>query len=145
MELCCFSSFRGFPVYEVDFGWGNPAWVARGSLHYKNSVTLMPSRETREEEEEEDPGMEAWVSMDPEEMRSFEKDPELISILSSDPEDHSPEIMESPLLAQPSSWDSSISPPELLPAFSPLSSHPSKLEHGESHLSPDHPVLPSTA
>ncbi|XP_078447285.1 stemmadenine O-acetyltransferase-like [Wolffia australiana] len=81
VELCCFSSFCGFPVYEVDFGWGKPSWVARGSLYFRNSVTLMPAR--KREGEEEQAGMEAWVSLGREEMSRFEKDPELLSLLSS--------------------------------------------------------------
>ncbi len=31
-----FTSLCRFPIYEVDFGWGNPIWVGRVSLPYKN-------------------------------------------------------------------------------------------------------------
>lgn len=119
IDLCCFSSLCGFPVYEVDFGWGEPAWVGRGSLHFRNSVTLMPSRRR----EGEDVGMEAWVSMEVEDMRRFEKDPELLSLVSSTtnpPQDSSiypPSAPDS--FALPSLTPESLAPYPILQSFVP--------------------------
>jgi shikimate O-hydroxycinnamoyltransferase len=36
-----FTSLCRFPIYEVDFGWGNPIWVGRVSLPYKNVVVFI--------------------------------------------------------------------------------------------------------
>jgi hypothetical protein len=33
-----FTSLCRFPVYEADFGWGKPVWVASARLLYKNLV-----------------------------------------------------------------------------------------------------------
>ncbi|XP_051116851.1 stemmadenine O-acetyltransferase-like [Andrographis paniculata] len=53
--MCNFSSWCGFPVYEVDYGWGKPAWVCTTLLPFKNIVILMSRPEGR--------GIEAWVNM----------------------------------------------------------------------------------
>ncbi|KAH6819442.1 hypothetical protein C2S51_003045 [Perilla frutescens var. frutescens] len=65
VELCSFSSWRRFPVYEVDFGWGKPVWVCTTTLPYKNLVVLMstPCGE----------GIEAWANMVEEDMKVFEQ------------------------------------------------------------------------
>ncbi|MQM16757.1 hypothetical protein Taro_049714, partial [Colocasia esculenta] len=81
-RVTCFSSMWGFPYYEADFGWGRPVWVAcsgpdqvpRGG----GMVVLMGRREGSGH-------MEAWVTMAAEDMARLEKDPELLSLLSSDP------------------------------------------------------------
>nr|QVJ13750.1 vinorine synthase [Salvia miltiorrhiza] len=55
VEFCNFSSWCRFPVYEVDFGWGKPAWVCTTALPFKNLVILMstPCGEA----------IEAWVNV----------------------------------------------------------------------------------
>ncbi|KAL3615831.1 hypothetical protein CASFOL_040125 [Castilleja foliolosa] len=44
-----------FPVYEVDYGWGKPHWVATVGVPFKNLVALMDTKDGD--------GIEAWVSM----------------------------------------------------------------------------------
>ncbi|MBA0842772.1 hypothetical protein Goarm_002578 [Gossypium armourianum] len=60
------TSLCNFPIYEVDFGWGKPAWVGSAGLTFKNLVVFM------------DPingdGIEAWISLKEEEMSTFEND-----------------------------------------------------------------------
>uniref|UniRef100_A0A5B7C948 Vinorine synthase-like n=1 Tax=Davidia involucrata TaxID=16924 RepID=A0A5B7C948_DAVIN len=55
IELCNFSSWCRFPVYEVDYGWGKPVWVCTTTMPFKNVVILM-STSCGE-------GIEAWVNM----------------------------------------------------------------------------------
>ncbi|KAL3537857.1 hypothetical protein ACH5RR_001223 [Cinchona calisaya] len=55
VELCNFSSWCRFPVYEVDFSWGKPTWVCTTAFPFKNVVILM-STSCGE-------GIEAWVNM----------------------------------------------------------------------------------
>ncbi|KAL0448666.1 UNVERIFIED_CONTAM: Vinorine synthase [Sesamum latifolium] len=54
LEWCVFSSWCGFPVYKVDYGWGNPIWVCSSGWPLKNFTVLMNSRCGD--------GIEAWVS-----------------------------------------------------------------------------------
>ncbi|GFP80162.1 vinorine synthase [Phtheirospermum japonicum] len=55
VEFCIFSSWCRFPVYEVDYGWGKPHWVATVGVPFKNLVALLDTRNGD--------GIEAWVSM----------------------------------------------------------------------------------
>ncbi|KAL3634909.1 hypothetical protein CASFOL_021963 [Castilleja foliolosa] len=55
VEFCIFSSWCRFPVYEVDYGWGKPHWVATVGVPFKNLVALMDTKDGD--------GVEAWVSM----------------------------------------------------------------------------------
>ncbi|KAK0582880.1 hypothetical protein LWI29_030689 [Acer saccharum] len=61
-----FSSLRNLPFYEVDFGWGKPAWVSLAERPYK-TVMLIDTKDGD--------GIEAWVTMDKEEMDYFQNDP----------------------------------------------------------------------
>ncbi|KAL2515092.1 HXXXD-type acyl-transferase family protein [Forsythia ovata] len=63
IELCNFSSWSRFPVYEVDYGWGRPCWVCTTTLPFKNVVILMstPCGD----------GIEAWVNMLEEDISAF--------------------------------------------------------------------------
>ncbi|XP_076899670.1 akuammiline synthase 1-like [Bidens hawaiensis] len=70
----CFmcSSLCGFPFDKVDFGWGNPA-VA--------SITLRPTKLDGSllMDTPNGDGIEAWVTLDKEDMKRFQNDKELIS------------------------------------------------------------------
>ncbi|KAH6827697.1 hypothetical protein C2S53_018431 [Perilla frutescens var. hirtella] len=61
---CIFTSWRRFPVYDVDFGWGKPVWVSTTPMPYANLVVLMdtPSGD----------GIEAWVTIKPNEANFFQ-------------------------------------------------------------------------
>ncbi|KAI9177407.1 hypothetical protein LWI28_014849 [Acer negundo] len=68
-----FTSWRNLDMYEVDFGWGKPAWVSIAERPY-NGVFLMDRKGGD--------GIEAWVAMDEQEMPFFQQDP-LIANFSS--------------------------------------------------------------
>ncbi|MQL93383.1 hypothetical protein Taro_026037 [Colocasia esculenta] len=80
VRLAWFSSLWGFPFYETDFGWGSPVWVAGAGneVIQAEGVTLMGRREGSGH-------MEAWVRLEAEEMDRLDKDPELLTLISSDP------------------------------------------------------------
>ncbi|KAJ6821030.1 pelargonidin 3-O-(6-caffeoylglucoside) 5-O-(6-O-malonylglucoside) 4'''-malonyltransferase-like [Iris pallida] len=65
------SSWSRFPLYEADFGWGRPAWVAPVWTLLKNVVVSMGRGEVG--------GLEVWVSLEEDMMAEFERDVELIS------------------------------------------------------------------
>ncbi|KAK0581715.1 hypothetical protein LWI29_017089 [Acer saccharum] len=67
-----FSSLRNLPFYEVDFGWGKPAWVSLAHRPYK-SVMLIDTKAGD--------GIEAWVIMDKEEIAYFQNDPNITMLL----------------------------------------------------------------
>ncbi|XP_058077030.1 vinorine synthase-like [Magnolia sinica] len=74
LDLCIFSSWCRFPIYEVDFGWGRPIWVSQGRNHIRNSTVLMGTRS--------DDGIEAFICMEEAEMSRFQHDQELLSFAS---------------------------------------------------------------
>ncbi|CAI9108479.1 OLC1v1008077C1 [Oldenlandia corymbosa var. corymbosa] len=55
IELCPFTSWCRFPVYEVDYGWGKPIWACPCTMPYKNTVILMSTSSGE--------GIEAWVNI----------------------------------------------------------------------------------
>ncbi|PIN01255.1 Vinorine synthase [Handroanthus impetiginosus] len=63
-EVCTFSSWCRFPIYEVDFGWGKPVWVCTTTVPFKNSVILMNNRSGD--------GIEAWFNMSDLDMEMLE-------------------------------------------------------------------------
>lgn len=71
-----FTSLCRFPLYEADFGWGKPVWVASAGFAYKNLVTFMDTVEGD--------GIEAWIHLRKEDMEKFEVDLELQEFLSRD-------------------------------------------------------------
>ncbi|KAM3749331.1 hypothetical protein ACB098_05G176400 [Castanea mollissima] len=70
-----FTSLCRFPIYEMDFGWGNPMWIGRVSLPFKN-VTVFIDTKIGD-------GIEAWVNLKEEDMAKFESDPELLAYAST--------------------------------------------------------------
>ncbi|KAF8040711.1 hypothetical protein BT93_B2822 [Corymbia citriodora subsp. variegata] len=74
VESFRFSSWVRFPFYENDFGWGKPVWACIGSVPIKNVVILMSSRSGN--------GIEAWVTLDEQEMAKFQSDPLLLQFVS---------------------------------------------------------------
>ncbi|KAM5573955.1 acyltransferase Pun1-like [Rosa sericea] len=65
-----------FPLYEIDFGWGKPTWVSSPSEH-KNFILLLDTKSGD--------GIEAWVTLDQQEMAIFECDEELLAFSSVNP------------------------------------------------------------
>ncbi|KAL5722443.1 shikimate O-hydroxycinnamoyltransferase [Ranunculus cassubicifolius] len=71
LEFIIVTSWLRFPFYEVDFGWGAPAWACAAGLHGKNLIALMDSKDGD--------GVEAWIALDQSDMVAFECDSELLS------------------------------------------------------------------
>ncbi|KAK4370790.1 hypothetical protein RND71_010265 [Anisodus tanguticus] len=71
LEVCNFTSWCRFPVYEVDFGWGKPEWACSPIRSFKNLVILMGTKDGD--------GIEASVNLLEEDMPLFENDPEILS------------------------------------------------------------------
>ncbi|KAL5984081.1 hypothetical protein ACLOJK_018183 [Asimina triloba] len=76
VDLYPFSSWCGFPFYEVDFGWGKPAWVSACTMVSLNLVVLLNTRDGD--------GIEAWVSMEDVLMARLVQDQELLRYATSD-------------------------------------------------------------
>ncbi|XP_052202266.1 stemmadenine O-acetyltransferase-like [Diospyros lotus] len=75
-----FTSWCNLGFYEADIGWGRPVWVSGiGSCAsvFMNLIVLMDTRSGN--------GIEAWVTLDEEEMAILESDLELLTFASLDP------------------------------------------------------------
>ncbi|KAI3706131.1 hypothetical protein L1987_76389 [Smallanthus sonchifolius] len=76
-----FTSWCKMGFYEVDFGWGKPIWVCGsvndGSPVFMNFVVLIDTQNGD--------GIEAWVSMDEEEMDVLKHNHELLEFAIVDP------------------------------------------------------------
>ncbi|KAG5226413.1 acetyl-CoA-benzylalcohol acetyltransferase [Salix suchowensis] len=73
IDLYTFSSWCGFPVYEVDFGWGKPAWVS--SPH--KPVPVVNLLDTK------DGGVAVWMTAEEMDMILFQRDPEIVDLTST--------------------------------------------------------------
>ncbi|VVA35325.1 PREDICTED: BAHD acyltransferase [Prunus dulcis] len=71
------SSWCRFPFYEADFGWGKPSWVSYVAVGLNNVTVLMDKRD--------DNGIEAWVTLNQENMALFESNKELLEYASLNP------------------------------------------------------------
>ncbi|GJU94562.1 deacetylvindoline O-acetyltransferase [Tanacetum coccineum] len=67
-ECYVYSSLRRFPTYRIDFGWGKPVKVTVGGI-VKRMTVLMDTPN--------DDGIEAIVCLQKEDMKTFQRDPEL--------------------------------------------------------------------
>ncbi|CAL8993848.1 unnamed protein product [Prunus brigantina] len=70
VEFYRFSSWARFPFYNTDFGWGKPIWACISNVPIKNVVILMSSSSSD--------GIEAWVTLEEEDMAKLECDHELL-------------------------------------------------------------------
>ncbi|CAK9174037.1 unnamed protein product [Ilex paraguariensis] len=70
VDVRIFSSWCKFPIYEADFGWGKPAWVSLMSFPVE-IVTLMDTKCGE--------GIEAWVSLNEQDMLHFQQDPNIVA------------------------------------------------------------------
>ncbi|MED6141465.1 hypothetical protein PIB30_103698 [Stylosanthes scabra] len=71
------TSLCGLSMYEADFGWGKPAWIASVIRNFQNGVILMDARDGK--------GMEVIVNMKEEHMAMFECNQELLQYAALDP------------------------------------------------------------
>ncbi|XP_065866751.1 stemmadenine O-acetyltransferase-like [Euphorbia lathyris] len=76
MNVFAFSSWCRFPFYKVDFGWGNPIWVAPAVKVHNAAVVI----DTKDGE-----GIEAWVGLPKEDMAKFQRIPHICSYASFNP------------------------------------------------------------
>ncbi|XP_008392421.3 salutaridinol 7-O-acetyltransferase-like [Malus sylvestris] len=70
------TSLCKFPIYDMDFGWGKPTWVAT-SMGFKNFIVLIDSKLGE--------NIEAWVTLAEQEMAIFQRDEMLLSFASLNP------------------------------------------------------------
>ncbi|XP_054807335.1 vinorine synthase-like [Prosopis cineraria] len=75
LVLVTFTSLCRFPVYELDFGWGNPAWIGPPTWKFKNVIALKDTKSGG--------GIEAYVNMTEDDMAKFERDEEVLAHAST--------------------------------------------------------------
>ncbi|KAL7594422.1 hypothetical protein Lser_V15G28193 [Lactuca serriola] len=73
-EVFTFSSWCGFPLYEIDFGWGKPRWISVTNTPFKNVIMMMDTKEGN--------GIEVWANLEEEVMAIFQQDDELLAYCS---------------------------------------------------------------
>ena len=72
-DICRFTSWCRFPLYEADFGWGKPIWVSGTP----KPVEMVCLNDTKDGD-----GIEAWVSLDEKDMLLFQNHPEVKAFTS---------------------------------------------------------------
>ncbi|XP_037493507.1 tabersonine-19-hydroxy-O-acetyltransferase [Jatropha curcas] len=84
VELAGFSSWCNFGAYDIEFGWGKPIWAGCAVPYVEDSdnphfsvIILMDTRTYK--------GVEAWVSMNEDDLDFLEKDEELLQYVTVDP------------------------------------------------------------
>ncbi|XP_044510560.1 stemmadenine O-acetyltransferase-like [Mangifera indica] len=75
-----FSSWCKFGFYENDFGWGRPLWVSSVGLSSPVFLNLIILVETKSGD-----GIEAWATLDKEDMNMLVSNPEFLKFASVDP------------------------------------------------------------
>lgn len=65
------SSWCKFPWYEVDFGWGKPFWVSTVVSSMDRLIRLIDTKDGD--------GIEAWVSLEENDMTEFERDHDILT------------------------------------------------------------------
>ncbi|KAL0387764.1 UNVERIFIED_CONTAM: Stemmadenine O-acetyltransferase [Sesamum radiatum] len=71
LELCAFSSWCRFPVYEADYGWGKPISFCTSTTSMKNTIVLVNSRSGN--------GIEALITMPQDNVEILESQIKLLS------------------------------------------------------------------
>ncbi|KAL8227012.1 hypothetical protein R6Q57_016844 [Mikania cordata] len=74
VEVFTFSSWCGFPLYDIDFGWGKPRWISVTNTPFKNGIMMMDTKEGN--------GIEVWVNLEEDVMAIFEQDHDLLAYCS---------------------------------------------------------------
>nr|QXN66177.1 acyltransferase 2 [Boswellia serrata] len=75
-----FSSWCNLGFYETDFGWGKPIWVSSVPLTGSVFMNLIILVETRSGD-----GIEAWMTLDEQDMAILASNPEFLKFASMDP------------------------------------------------------------
>ena len=72
------TSWCNFELYGADFGWGKPTWLSPVfTIKQKNVACLIDTRDGD--------GIEAWISLSPEDMALFESNKELLEFSAANP------------------------------------------------------------
>lgn len=79
VEVFRFISWANFRLHEADFGWGKPIWVSTAGSAFKNTIVFIEKFTVGDDH---DHGIEAWVSMDEQDMSIFEHNQDLCSFVS---------------------------------------------------------------
>ncbi|KAM3236540.1 hypothetical protein P3L10_016577 [Capsicum annuum] len=80
------TSWCNLGLYDVDFGWGKPIFVAP----FIDTISSLNKQQTILVENGKNDGIEAWILRDNEEMVELEKDEEFLAFASPNPRVHSP-------------------------------------------------------
>ncbi|KAJ6431348.1 hypothetical protein OIU84_018768 [Salix udensis] len=73
-----FTSWCNFELYDADFGWGKPTWLGPVlTVELKNVMCLIDTGDGD--------GIEAWISLSPEDMALFESNKELLEFSAANP------------------------------------------------------------
>ncbi|KAI4389632.1 hypothetical protein MLD38_001838 [Melastoma candidum] len=87
------TSWSGLGIYEVDFGWGKPAWITPAGPEEPGnrflSVTILVDTADQK-------GVEAWVKVGEEELQAMENDEDLRRYASINPSPHKLNIPKAP-------------------------------------------------
>ncbi|CAK9316499.1 unnamed protein product [Citrullus colocynthis] len=67
---CSFTSLCRMPIYDVDFGWGKPAWITSPALTFKNLFVFIDKKDGN--------GVDVYVHLKQEHMNKFEADQEFL-------------------------------------------------------------------
>ncbi|XP_044503415.1 tabersonine-19-hydroxy-O-acetyltransferase-like [Mangifera indica] len=71
------TSWSKFPLYDTDFGWGKPVWHVSVNKMVSNTIALADTRSGD--------GIEAFITLDDEEMAIFERNEELLKYATLNP------------------------------------------------------------
>jgi len=83
MDFIAVTSWCNFGMYDIDFGWGKPMWVSSvgssgdSETVFPTSIILMDTKSRN--------GVEAWVTLEEEDMTMLVQDKELLAFASLDP------------------------------------------------------------
>ncbi|XP_057766289.1 stemmadenine O-acetyltransferase-like [Salvia miltiorrhiza] len=70
LEWCFFTSWRGFPTYDLDYGWGKPVWFTTSSVPSKNLIIFFNGKSGDD--------IEAIVTMKPDDLKILDAQINLI-------------------------------------------------------------------
>ncbi|WCJ19294.1 HXXXD-type acyl-transferase family protein [Euphorbia peplus] len=79
-DIFAFTSWCHQGITKVDFGWGEPHWVGilgKAGPEFRNLTVFVDARDGN--------GIEAWITLDEQRMKTFERDPEFLAYASPNP------------------------------------------------------------
>lgn len=85
LDYLGFTSMCNFGLYEINFGWGNPAWVTSIGLPGKKPIEIPNINYVFLSDTRCGNGIEAWILSDENRLLALEKDPEILEFAVVDP------------------------------------------------------------